>query len=137
MSAFSYTAKRDLVSGHTAGSTYSFDLACSAYNRTFNAERSQSRSLSGISETLLARIDTGYKITSTLLVENSAAHLQLREFLSSVLGGESFMFDRYGSVATPVSATQCEIVSDSLSEARHGTTDYLAITFEVRFKVTP
>ncbi len=137
MAAFSYTALRNVMSGHSANSSYSFDIGCSAYNRKRKATRYTSRSLGGVSETYLSLLDQNFSITTIAVLENSNLHKQLVEFLSSVIGGESFMFDRYGTVAVPVGATQFEMVSDGFDENREGVSDYVSFTFEIRSRITP
>jgi len=137
MSSFSYTALRDIMSGHTEGFSYSFDVALTKADRSGDPTRYQSRSLGGVSETYLSMVDTGYKLTTKFFVENSSEHLQMREFLSSIIGGESFNFDRFGSVVVPDDPVECEIVNDKLTEHRKGTENYIGYTFEIRFRISP
>jgi len=47
---------------------------------------------------------------------------QYLEFLSSVSGGEVFTFDRFGTVAAPVSSVSVQLESDSWAPSRIGGT---------------
>lgn len=99
MAAVTYTAKRSLASGHTEGTEYSLDISLSALERRVDTVKDTATSLSGRDETLLHRLDVRWSCTTTYI--DSADMPELREFLASTAGGESFTFDPYGTVASP------------------------------------
>jgi hypothetical protein len=97
--AVTYTAKRSLIAGHTAGSQYSLDLRLVegglGVGRKVGSETQ--RSLSDKTETLYFYGKTTW--SAIALVLNSTERAALAEFLHSVEAGESFTFSPYGSAA--------------------------------------
>lgn len=63
--------------------------------------RTQSISLSGKRETIFHRRTVGYAVR-TGVIDGDLAFGQWREFFASVMGGEAFTIDLYGSIASPV-----------------------------------
>lgn len=64
-----------------------------------------------------------------------AQMLQWREFLASVEGGETFTFDRYGTVASPVEAKTAMLMSDEYTEERIvgiGNAGFYKLMFKVK-----
>lgn len=96
-----YTAKRNLISGHSADTEYEFDVNVSGYDRTSkpNSETSVSIDQSAV-QTLLHGIEESYAIRTIPLPDTSTKALQMREFLDSVVSGEDFTVDLYGTVST-------------------------------------
>lgn len=132
MSAIIYTAKRYLAPGHTANTQYSIDVGM----RTINDDeekhhRKQHRSLSGLTETWLHRIDRYISFQTVPLYEGHSLYFDMREFLSSVAGGETFTVDPWGTVAAPNNPITCLL--DGVSPAqRADTLRYKMFSFKAR-----
>lgn len=120
------------VTGYKRGynQQYSIDFAPRALDRSAKIERKRSTALGGASETLFTRNDIFWNVDYGKI--NAAAMPQWREFLASVAGGESFMFDPYGSIAVPNAPVSVEWDNDSYSEERVGSSGLFAISFRVR-----
>jgi hypothetical protein len=101
MTAIVYTALRELVSGHTASTSYAMDLRCTAGypRRTTNVGADEQRSVNNSREVLLHFAQLQWEVQ--VLTRTAGELLQLREFLASTMGGEQFTFDEFGSVAVP------------------------------------
>ena len=99
MAAVTYTAKRSLIAGHTAGASYSLDLRIVEGGLTVSRKvgSETQRSLSDKTETLYYFGKTGW--AATALVLDSTERAALAEFLHSVEAGESFTFSPYGTIA--------------------------------------
>lgn len=100
MTAITYTAKDrgKLVSSHTAGLIYSFDVDLKGWLPKASRKIKQATSLSGVVETLLHREDETVDIL-TAPIKDVFLEEQLNEFFSSVMGGESFEIDLHGSTS--------------------------------------
>jgi hypothetical protein len=121
-----------IIQGYKRGlnQAYSIEAGLSVADRSVKVVRNQKQALGGGSpETLLHRRDVFLDIRTTSLEE--VVMPQWREFLASVEGGESFTFDRYGSLAVPVEPKTVELASDSYAEMREFMFRY-RIAFRVR-----
>lgn len=121
-----------MIKGHKRGlnETYSIEAGLSVADRSVKVVRNSRQPLGGgPPETLLHRREIFLDVRTTSLEE--VVMPQWREFLASVEGGESFTFDRYGSLATPVEPKTVELASDSYAEAREFMFRY-RISFRVR-----
>lgn len=114
MAAFHYTALRDLMSGHTADTDYSFDGALSALQRKPKVQKKEIISLGGQVETVINRREVFYQCSS--IIEDGTNADQWLEFLSSVDGGEQFQVDLTGTVASP-GTLQNAIISKDFSQS--------------------
>lgn len=133
MAAITYTAhsRATLISGHTAGVQYSFDVKLRAFSSVLEQPKDQHVSLSGYAETILTRAT---KIHSTVFIFPDTLKAQMEEFLYSVAAGESFEFDPYGTVAIPDAVEEVISVSKNLSLVRmqHGPTPWLSVSMALR-----
>lgn len=100
MSAFTYTAKRGLISGHVADTVYSFDLKIKKYDPNYIVDSNQQNTNSEI-ETIFNGFVASHKFTTTALTQAEAD--EVLEFLLSAMSGELVSFDATGTVAIPVS----------------------------------
>lgn len=131
MAAITYTATREIVSGHLSGEPYSFDVGLDEQDRSSKHVRTRHRAIGGQSETWLQNIDTFYDL-KTEPIEISDLRLgYLREFLASVADGSVFTIDFDGTVAVPVAVLNFELDSDSYKERRMGVR-YIQFSFKVR-----
>ena len=106
MPAFSYTAKRNLISGHSVDTVYDLDYLLLSLDRRPNTKKNAKKSFDGTIETILHY----HKETISVSVRVDAAGvLQFREFMGSIAGGEAFIFDETGTVAVPVNGINCRV----------------------------
>lgn len=138
MAVISYTARRNLASGHVAGTDYDIEIDLAKRDRSSKVERTQHRSLSGVGETYLQRIDKIVELLSDWMdeyeVTDEAQPTKLdcfREFLDSVAGGEEFYIDFEGTIAEPVAPVLFELDSPDYREQRDGKRN-ISIPFAVR-----
>lgn len=89
-----YTAKRSLKSGHTAETAYTIDVKLTQSDRSANIAGEQVVSLSGNTVTTVHRYRELYQLTTNLISETTTPDVSdMREFLDSVRGGETFQLD--------------------------------------------
>lgn len=131
MASIAYTAKRKLVSGHTASTVYSFDIGLERLDASSKFTRTKHFSISGISETWLQKIDDFYELTTEPIDLSSSLIGYMREFLASVADGSAFVIDFDGTVAVPVSPNSYELDSDTYKEHRSGVR-YISFPFKIR-----
>lgn len=130
MASVTYTALRDFGTGHTVGNTYYLDFGASVLNRKNNRVAITTKSISGVRETIHQRNELRWEVTATF-IPTSAIEFW-REFFGSVSHGESFVFDPYGTYASPSDAVNVVLDIDSWDEVRLGNTvDYYDISFVV------
>lgn len=121
------------ITGYKRGlnQSYSLEFGGNRLDRSVKVQRSEALPMGGgAPEVLLYRRETFDEITTTWITE--AQLLQWREFMASVEGGEVFTYDKYGTVAVPVSPKQATLASTEYSEAREGMDFVYRITFTVR-----
>lgn len=118
------------------GQSYNLEFYSEVSDRSVKTFRSMKQPLGGgAPETLFFRDEkfvgvtilgpTGDGITEALM-------LQYREFLASVAGGETFTFDRYGTIAAPVESKTAILSSEGYSEERIEKTRLYKLSFQVR-----
>jgi hypothetical protein len=130
MAAVTYTAKRRLISGHTASTQYSLDIELAEIVASDNASAAAHVALSGNTETVFNRLDTVYQCTTTA-VDNDGRD-ELREFLGSAVDGHYITFDAYGTVASPDDAQTAVLTSKNHQPTRLGNVDLWTFNFSVR-----
>ena len=102
MSAITYTAnaRAPLITdspAHVAGASYSFDVKLRAYQTIIDQPKTQHVSLNGNTETVLMRAT---KVLQATFIWPPSLNPSMEEFLYSVAGGETFVFDPFGTVAS-------------------------------------
>lgn len=132
MAAIIYTAKRRLVSGHTAGVAYSFDVGVKVVDPITEVDRTDHKSLSGHVESWVGSVTSGSICRTVPMLETDPLCDIMWEFLTSCLGGETFNLDEWGTVAVPVNPRNFALVSKSINPVREGETRCLSFPFEVR-----
>ena len=130
MAYITYTATRNIMSGHTLSTSYSLDFEASVLNKSFNIINFKNVSISGARETILHRNETIIQVTAIMLSETNIT--QFEEFLASVSAGETFILDMYGSIATPDNPKNCLLNSPSWANNRTG---MLRSDYEINFEV--
>ena len=86
-----------LVSGHRAGQSYKLEIELEQYDAAWPKDLSENRSIGGRAQTLLRRIDEQFSCRTVPIMQETTSDKML-EFLSSVAGGESFVFDAFGDM---------------------------------------
>lgn len=137
MSSIQYTttSRAELVSGHSVGVLYGFDIKLNQYTPMRSAPKSQHVSLNGKVETVLRGLVKYYSIT--LGPYPNSLHDDIVEFVESVAGGEIFAFDPYGSIAVPDSPISLIMTDVEIPETRitHGLTPYRILSITARLAV--
>lgn len=136
MASITYTAKRKIMAGHTAGFSYSMDVGMTGADWSYDTNRYDNKSLGGVRQSYLAAIEETYDLTLLPVMERSAEHLQIREFIASVIGGESFTFDRFGTVADPDDPVEYLMDNKTVKEKRDGV-NYIGYTIKIYQRLTP
>jgi len=133
MASITYTAnaRAPLVSGHVAGTEYSFDVDIRAHAVTIDVPKASHISLGGNTETVLQRSSeaTKYTIAWPTTTDDS-----MREFLYSIAAGEGFTFDAFGTIAVPVDPIAIVSVDKAFKIARltHGATPWYSVSMSTR-----
>lgn len=109
---------------------YSHEFDAQELTRSAEVTRRQSKSLSGVVETLRHRREAFWQIELTPIAK--ADLLRWREILHSIDAGEAFTFDPYGTIASPDAPLSCDLVADSYIERRESYSSYFTIAFRVR-----
>lgn len=136
MTAFTYTAKREIASGHSASTTYTIDVKCIEIKPGRDIKKNESRAMDGITtETQLVYNLKTWKITTQALVGTPLDYM--REFLQSVIGGETLQFDEFGFAASPDNAISAILVGDydearAVRQGDGGAGDYFRFSFTIR-----
>lgn len=122
-----------VITGYKRGfdQSYSIDLVTNQRNRSVKSSSNISTSLSGVRETLFNNREEIWSVSlKPVLIANMG---QIREFIESVMGGESFTFDPYGSVAVPDNPLSCTLESKSYQESEIDFTGYVRVSFQIRY----
>ena len=127
---FTYTAKRSVQSGHTAGNSYTLSIDLQQFDRASRIQGTQRTALDGTTVTIAHREETDISIATDLVAANGTgtpSYLDMREFLDSVKGGELFTID---DGANPFSAKITDL-ANPYTETREGSL-YFRYGFRVR-----
>lgn len=130
MSVFTYTARRNLIAGHTAETSYSLETSAQASNPTLKNIGPRVVAMGGQTSGLLHRIEEGRQVKTGFIQDADLP--AWREFLDSVAAAEIFNFDEYGTIASPDNPRQA-IVEGSPTIARVGAIRIWEITITLRF----
>lgn len=109
---------------------YSLEFGVERADRAVSVVRNVRQPLGGgAPEVLTHRREPVIDVRTTVIPE--AKLPQWREFLASVEGGETFTFDRYGTIAVPVEQKTVMLENESYAEEREGTMFNYRIAFRV------
>ena len=138
MSAFNYTARRNLITGHTAGLAYDVESEMQVLAPASKENAKTHVSLDGSSETLLHRVEDTWQLTTVPLSDLADSDFEkFKEFLTSVMGGEQFTFDAYGTVASPDNVQNSKYIAGSykpqrVSNISQSSAGVFAVSFRLR-----
>jgi len=112
------------------GQSYSIEIGTSG-DRSVKVTRNVQQPLGGgAPEVLLHRRESTVMVTTGYISE--AQIKQWREFLASAEGGETFTYDRLGTVAAPDNPVQAALESESYTEMRVGDSSSYQLSFPIR-----
>lgn len=130
MANVTYTALRNISSGHVSGTEYPLDFTASRLQRSVRTNNRTPTSLDGSTEVIRYASKVTWDVVVNELEE--ADMPQWREFLESTDGGETFDFDAYGTDFVPDNVLLCELDTNRYTESRIRTTGYYNLRFRVR-----
>jgi len=131
MTTITYTAKRDIASGHTAGTNYTIEFGAEKLARSQKVIRHQNASLGQLRETVYLGRDQYWDVTTDFIDESDLPFW--REWFASVAGGELFAFDAYGTIAVPDNQENVLLDTETYRESRVGMLRTYRIDFRVIF----
>ncbi len=133
MGVLTYTAKRNIIGGHTLGLEYKIETAFQVVD-PFTKEKGALREM--LDDTIEYELDS---ITEFVMVESDevveADKLLWKEFTTSVQGREQFKIDLTGTIAAPGTDLNCIIWANAGYKPRRtqpGVQQY-KFSFTVRF----
>jgi len=115
-----------------SGQSYSIDVRFTNDDRQRKVTKTEAAALSGNTETIVHRRENFFSIVSQVLDTTGTNYDQFIEFLDSCESGESFTFDRTGSVATPVDQLTARLTGDGYTEQRLSNITDRRIAFRIR-----
>lgn len=113
------------------GQTYQFEMPVDQLDRSSKAIRTVQQPMDDTApETILYREENYDAVRTGRVTEAQLG--QYREFYSSVVAGELFTYDKYGTIAVPDNPLPAILSSDSYSEVREGSDFTYRVPFQVR-----
>lgn len=109
--------------------SYSVDLNLTARGQSRQTDRAENKPISGATEVLL--FNDWREFDSTTGYVTRAELSPVEEFLASAVGGGTFTFDPYGSIASPDTPLICELAQDNYA-VTEAATGLRQISFKVR-----
>jgi hypothetical protein len=101
MSMVTYIATRSIMTGHVLDGPYELEFCLVAADPVKTVNRVDQVALSGRRESLFWNHRDGYTLTIGHFTEVSTENDAVVEFLDSVIGGEPFEIDLWGTVGDP------------------------------------
>lgn len=134
MGTIAYTALKRIISGHVVDTLYTNEFSLLKSNFVGNTFSSEHVSLNGKREVVAsAREDDEISLTIQAL---TLADIPLWiEFFYSVKDGETFLFDEFGTIASPVNPVTYVMISKKFPPAREGTTEDFTLSFRIRVDI--
>jgi len=112
--------------------SYSFDVSFTSDDRMRKVSKFTNIAIDGNTETLTQRRTESFNITSSVLDTGLTDYPQWIEFLDSCESGETFVFDRVGSVAVPDNILSAVLDGEGYTEQRLENITGRRISFKVR-----
>lgn len=123
-----YTAKRSIQAGHSSGTGYTINIDLTQSDRMSSITGTQNKSINGSTVTVVNDDVTEYQITTVAVGTSTTPDIDdMREFMDSVKGGETFQLDISGSSASYVLSG----ISNPFTETRLADI-YYRYSFKVR-----
>ena len=129
-----YTALSRIISGHVSGSIYQIEIGTKQADPDGETYLTEHVSLNGTREVVKQdREDDNWTVATKRIT--TADLLELREFFYSVVGGETFTLDLYGTIAVPDDVQTMVMLSKKYAPKRIKTSDYFNFSFKARVDV--
>lgn len=129
MTAITYSALRNLSSGHVSGTAYDLDFDSQTLDESEDFKKTENKSIGGIVEAVLHYEEVAWQVKTA---EITKANLPLwKEFFSSCAAREVFTFDAYGTIASPDNAVNATLIGSPKKE-RINNDDFFTYSFKVR-----
>lgn len=124
MAVFKYIAidRGDLVSGHSAQTEYSIEIALTEWTPQKKQKKSMIEPMDGPMHVLLLGLRRRYDFT-TIPIDDVAIIAEFEEMFDSIAAGEIFWIDPFGTIAVPDNEITVQIVGTQ-SSARIGQTEF-------------
>lgn len=115
---------------HVAGTAYNLeDSSPAKLGMREEAQSSERVSLGGKHQSILHRIESGWDYQSGFIARADVVYW--REFTQSVMAKEAFVFDPYGSIASPDDPITC-VLDGGVTWSRAGArNDFFQVSFKV------
>lgn len=136
MAAFTYTAKRSLLAGHTLGLVYSISLKLRPFPLEKEIIRVDQRSMDGSMERMYFGTKRQWSLQTIAM--DPAYELAMKEFLDSTADGHAFTADVHGSLVAPVEVVSVFRLDAAESKQRvlqvggGGSRDWFSYSFSIR-----
>jgi len=131
MTSVVYTAKREIISGHSVGTDYGIDFDDpQQLDRSASITKDVHTSIGGDDETILHRHTFTWDFTTGFIASSSMP--ALREFIHSCEAGEIFVWDPYGTVAVPDDPINATLDMKGYKEIRVGQSSYFYVQLKVK-----
>lgn len=131
MSAITYTAKDrgDLIAGHSEETEYSFDLYLQEYQVSNRVKGNTTTSLSGVMYSNFHHIERTASVVTSPTASSTVLN-NIREFLTSVVAGEQFTLDVYGTTLVSDNPLNFKLMGD-YSESLNPQTNETSFEFVI------
>ncbi|MBD3609388.1 MAG: hypothetical protein HUJ30_02460 [Gammaproteobacteria bacterium] len=106
---------------HGLGEQYEIEFDCAVSDRKRQRVGKTSTSKSGRKQYARQRIERRFMVDVVAIAEDNLKYWD--EFIDSVMGMETFEFDRVGTIAIPGTTEIVQLESDDVSEIRRGMSD--------------
>ena len=131
MGVLTYTARRNVIAGHTVGVSYQIETDFQVIDDDSPEIGTQQVMLDGSVEYEIDRLDNFVALQSDVVAE--ANKLLWREFLTSVAGREAFTVDLTGTLASPGTDLSCILHQGRYKPVRAAAgSPYYVFNFTVR-----
>jgi hypothetical protein len=131
MTAVTYTASRSIATGHSLGVSYDLDLSPMVLQPVDKPIYHEEVSIAGNTQVAVEREDELFDVELLQLLVGTQEYENVLEFLKSVNLKETFIFDAYGSVASP-DDPRTAILTGPFSRPRIGPNPEFKFSFQVR-----
>jgi len=134
MGYITYTAvdRGELAAGHSEGTEYTIEIGFTRHKPKSKRIIDTTRSLAGDIHTEYHNKET-YLTVKTALVKDPVIRNEIEEFFSSVDGGEEFLIDPFGVVASPSTLYTATLIGDP-DHAPHENMTWKTYSFEFDYK---
>lgn len=113
------------------GQTYQLEFGAEVLDRSSDANSESNQPMADVAPEVVLYREEALEQVRTTAIDQTTMN-QFREFLSSVRAGESFTFDKYGTIASPSNPLTAVLVGKTYSEQRENVSFKYRVSFTVR-----